>query len=48
MDVQTDWGFVSSNEGAVLVSCGEEGAELEGKAFDLLVHLCPNSLFDLR
>ena len=34
--------FVSSNEGDVSVSCFEEGAELKGEAFDLLVHLYSN------
>jgi len=41
-DGQTDRGFVSSNEGAAPVRCGEEGAEPEGEAFRLLLHLCSN------
>ena len=34
--------FVSSNEGAAPVRCGEEGAEPDGEAFSLLLHLCSN------
>ena len=34
--------FIGSNEGAAPVRCGEEGAEPEGEAFKLLLHLCSN------
>jgi len=33
LELETDRGFVSSNEGAAPVCCGEEGAEPEGEAF---------------
>lgn len=33
---------VSSDTGVVPDYCGEEGAELEDKAFDLIVDLCAN------
>jgi len=29
-DGQTDWGFISGNEGGALICRGEEGAEPEG------------------
>ena len=41
-DGQTDWGFVSSNEGPALFGCGEEGTEPKGKASDLRVDLHSN------
>jgi len=41
-DGQMDLCFVSCNEGADPVRYGEEGAELKGEAFSLLVHLCSN------
>jgi len=36
------FGFVSRNEDAAPVRCGEEGTEPEGEAFSLLVHLSSN------
>ena len=36
------WSFISCNEGAVPVCCGEEGAELKCEAFGVLVHRCSN------
>jgi len=36
------WYGICSDVDAVLGCCGEEGAEPEGKAFNLLVHLRPN------
>lgn len=35
-------GFILSNDGVALVNCGEERAELKGKALSLLVCLCSN------
>ncbi len=43
-DRQADWWTVSSDEGVVPDCCGEEGAELEGKAFGFWVDLCSNPM----
>ena len=41
MDRRIGTSVMSSNgKGAAPVCCGEEGAELDGEAFSLLVHLC--------
>ena len=43
-DGETDRGFISSDEGTALVSCGEEGGEPKRKAFHLLAYLRSNPL----
>lgn len=43
IDGQADWCSKISNVDIVPDCSGEGGAELEGKAFDLLVHLLSNS-----
>jgi len=46
-DGQTDWGFVSSNEGAP--PGDEDGGKVEAKLFNLPAHLCSNPhLFSSR
>lgn len=39
---EMDQGGIGSNADTVLVCCGEERAEPQGKALNLLLHACPS------